>query len=246
MVAAMSHQQTSIDSVLATADSLGRTRAGRSSLTSWTETDPLLASWDSVGELLAAARAAEPVLQDCIVAALLRPASGDELAQLAVIAVLSRGLGAMVTGWARAGVPVGERRDLEADLVSGCWLAVADLAGRVSAGESVPARVGLRLLDRARQSVRTTRRRQERTDLHLEPLLAACEASAGDRPVCDALAVEIVRAVGDRRITRAEAAQVFLTRVAGFDVAETARRLGTTPGTVRSARSRAERRLAAA
>ena len=247
MVAAMFINRMAIDAVLASVSDRGRTRAGRVRYWRWAAAEPVLSGWECLEQMVVAARAAQPGVQDVLVGALLEVGAGDGLAQLAVVAVLSRGLGSVVAGWSRAGVPPGQLEEMEADLVSGCWLAAADLAGRVAAGEPVPARVGLRLLDRARQPVRAERRRQLRTALRLVPLSSAGQVAAGqDRPVDVALAGEIAGAVRARRITAAEAAPVFLTRVAGFDVAETARRLGTTPGSVRAGRSRTERRLAAA
>ena len=247
MVAAMFVNHMAIDAVLASVSDRGRTRAGRARYWRWAAAEPVLSGWESLDQMVRAGRAAQPEAQDGLVGALLRVGAGDDLAQLAVVAILSRGLGSVVAGWSRTRVPPGQLEEMEADVVSGCWLAVAELAGRVAAGEAVPARIGLRLLDRGRQPVRNARRRQLRTDLRLVPLSSVCQVAAGqDRPVEAALAGEIAAAVRARRITAAEAAHVFLTRVAGFDVAETARRLGTTPGTVRAVRSRTERRLTAA
>lgn len=242
----MQETDRAIATVITTAVTMGRTRSGRRSYTRWAAAEPLLSAWSSAGDLVTAGRAAPPGEQDRIIGCLLRQPPADELAQITLLAVLSRALGSVITAWGRAGADSRELRDLEADLVSGCWLAANELGCRIAAGDAVPPRVALLLRDRARQSVRTPRRRQLRTAQRQESLSAACAAVAPDRPACERLAGEIADAVRGQLLTAAEAAPVFLTRVVGYDVVETARRLGTTPATVRASRSRSERRLSAA
>jgi hypothetical protein len=193
-----------------------------------------------------ACRADGPATQDLIVGGLLRRFNGDKLAQLTLVAGLSAGLGSVLSGWARAAVVADELINMEAELVSECWSAAADLALGVADGQPVPDRVGLRLVDGAREAVRVPRRRHRRQSERQVSFDRADPPARADRPGCEALAGEIAGAVRSGRLAPWEARPVFLTRVAGFDVAETAALLGCSPGTVRAVRSRAERRLIAA
>lgn len=243
----MARSDTPIAAVIDEVHQTGLGRSGRRAYASWSGPEPLLQQWATAGEAAAAARALHPGEQDRVIAALIRHGGTEPLGQLTVVSVLGRALGSVVAGWARAGIPPAEVTEMEADLVAGCWEAVAELAGQVTAGGPIPARVGLRLVDRARESVRGPRRRVRRAQAHQQPLDATtARVAVPGRSGCEALSVEISRAVRAGRLRHAEAAPLFLTRVVGFDVAEAARRLGCSAGVLRAVRSRAERRLIAA
>lgn len=136
---------------------------------------------------------------------------------------------------------------MAADLLTQCWATTAELAVEVAVGRLIPARVAWHVVDEAREAVRVPRRRERRRavrQLAWEDQPAPSGPQA--RTVEEALAGEISDAVRTGRISRAAAAPVFLTRVAGFGVEEAAERLGCSPAVVRAVRSRAERRLSAA
>ncbi len=173
-------------------------------------------------------------------------AAGDELAQLTVVAGVADRLNTVVAGWRRAGVPFLDLVVMEADLVAECWSAAARLADTIAAGGSLPPRVGWWLVDAAREAVRVPRRKERRAAARQAFLPDSTPAAVLDpRTGADRLALELAEAIRQGRVSLAAVRPVFLTRVAGFDTTETARRLGCTPAVVRAIRSRTERRLAA-
>jgi hypothetical protein len=212
----------------------------------WTTADPVLSTWSSAGEIAAACRGASPLNQDLLLGALLGVAAGDELAQLTVVAGLTDRLRRVRAGWARAGAAAWELPGLGAELVSGCWAATTTVAELISSGGSVPSRLGLHLVDEAREAVRVPRRRLLRARARTVAHTDSPPAPVSGQPTVEVLAREIVAAVRDGRISIAAARPVFLTRVIGYDTTEAARRLGCTPAVLRAIRSRAERRLSQA
>lgn len=241
----MAYPTDPIAAVCAAVQDRSRSRSGRTSYRHWCDMAPPLEGWVDAHSLAADVVRRSPAEQDQVLAILLPLAHHDELAQLTVVAVLARALGAVVAGWAAAGVTSGELPDLEAELVGGCWEATVVLAGRVAAGQPLPPRPGLWIIDRARDSVRGPRRRQRRAARRLVPLdLAAGRmAAAPHRPTVELLAGEIGQAVRTGRLSGRQASPVFLTRVAGYAVSEAAARLGCTEAVVRTMRARAEKRL---
>lgn len=241
----MAYPTNPIAAVCAAVADRSRSRGGRATYRRWSESEPSLCRWVDAHDLVADVGRRPPAEQDPVVAVLLPFAEDDELAQLAVVAVLARALRSVVSGWAGAGVTRSELSELEAELVAGCWEATVALAGRVAAGHAPPQRPGLWIVDRARDSVRGPRRRQRRAARRHVPLdLAAGRVAAGPhRPTVELLAGEISRAVRAGRLSGRQAAPVFLTRVAGFAVSETAAWLGCTDAVVRTMRARAEKRL---
>lgn len=221
----------------------GRTSSGRLIAAGWGAAVPLLGGWMTAGDIAAFCRTADGPAQDRLIGAVLTVAAGQELAQLTVVAGLAGRLRSVVAGWVRAGVPSWELPGMAADLVSGCWKATAELAGNVSAGAPLPRKVSWYLVDEAREQVRVPRRRERRAAARQIPISSVSLTAVAEPRVADRLAVVISDAVRSGRIGRQAAIPVFLTRVAGFEVAETAARLGCSPAVVRAVRSRAERRL---
>lgn len=219
-------------------------RSARQQSRLWAAAEPILDRYSRPADVAAAIRSARPAHQDELVSALIGVAAGDELAQLTVVAGLSRRLGWIVTGWRRAGVPQDELRTLEADLVAECWAAVASLA-RKPPDVDPPSRAAMWLVQTAWQKVRGPRRRQRRLDNRRAPL-PGCQAPAVSAPAGEELTAVIVSSVRSGRMTVNGARLVFATRVAGWSVAETAERLGCSPQSVRTRRARAEHRLTAA
>jgi len=122
---------------------------------------------------------------------------------------------------------------MEADLVSACWEATAFLAQAMAGGE--PARLGLVLVDRARDAVRAERKRELRARARRASLDAATERGCSDDvPVLDRLSAEIGDAVRCGRISASSAVPVFLTRVAGYSTAEVAQALGHSTSSLRT------------
>lgn len=247
MVPVMELSPTPIAGLLNRLDIDGDRRTGRASAARWAAAEPELGLWASPGEVAAGCRSATSSDRDRLLSALVRVGAGDQLAQLTVVAGVADRLSGVVGGWYRAGVPRSELSVMEADLVAECWVLVAGLAARVADGSTLPDRLGAWLVDEAREPVRVPRRRELRAVARRGPLIDCNSlASSGDpRTAADRLAVELGEAVRARRITRSAVRPVFLTRVAGYPVAEAARRLGWTPEVLRALRSRAERRLAA-
>lgn len=236
-----------IHALVAHVEARGVTRLGRRTVAGWHSSDSSLSGWTTAGEIADACRSATGPEQDRLIGALLAAGDGDELAVLTVVAGLAGRLQSVLRGWERAGAAAWELPGLAADLVTQCWAATAELAARVVAGRPAPTRVAWHLVDEAREAVRVPRRRERRRAVRQlsweeQPALSGPQA----RTVEEALAGEIADAVRAGRISRAAAAPVFLTRVAGFGVGETADRLGCSPALVRAVRSRAERRLIAA
>lgn len=221
--------------------------ASRRRALGWAACEPILSGRSTPARLAEAIRAAGPVDQDALVGALLRLAAKDDLAQLTILAGLSRRLGWIVAGWKRAGVPGSELLTLESDLVSEGWMAVAAIARGIGSGEDPPPRPAMAIVQQAWQQVRGPRRRQRRHDARHESSVDQCPAPAGPTvPAGEALAAAIVSAVRSERVSVTGARLVFATRVAGWTVAETAERLGCSTQSVRTRRARAEQRLTAA
>lgn len=247
MVPVMALSPKPIAGLLNQLDIDGRWRAGRASAARWVTAEPELGPWATPGDMAEACRSATSSDRDRLLSALVRVAGGDQLAQLTVVAGMADRLSRVVGGWARAGVPRSELSVMEADLVAECWIVVARLAEHVAAGSALPDRLGAWLIDEAREPVRVPRRRELRAAARRAPM-SDCNrlASPGDpRTAADRLAVELADAVRARRVSRSAIQPVFLTRVAGYPVADAARRLGCTPQVLRALRSRAERQLAA-
>lgn len=234
--------------LIAHLDSQAASASGRRRLAGWTARQPELAAWSTPAELAAAIRSAGGAEQDRLVASVVSVADGDELAQLTVLAGLAGRLMSVVGGWRRAGVAPELLQEMAVDLVSSTWIATADLARRVSDGQPVPGPVAWHVVDEAREMVRVPRRRDRRRAARAVPLaeLTNTPAARPVRTTADRLAVVIAGAVQSGRLTRRAAAPVFMTRVAGFPVSETATWLGWSESTVRAVRWRAERRLIAA
>lgn len=205
-----------------------------------------MSPYRDIAALVADCRDGGPPVQDRLLGELLMVARDDPLAQLAVLSSLSRRLATAVSAWARGGASAHDLAELEADLVSACWAEVAAMAGAVAAGQALPERVGLVLTDRARQAVRTSRRRELRARGYvvegpdIEHLAAGAERTAAER-----LAYELSGAVKAGRISAKAAQPVFLTRVMGYSPAQAAERLGCNVDVLRATRSRAERALVA-
>jgi DNA-directed RNA polymerase specialized sigma24 family protein len=220
--------------------------SGRQALARWGKTGPSLGQFRTLAELTSCCRDAVPAHQDSLLLALLAAANDDQLAQLTVLACLSRKLCAVVAGWRRAGASADDLRAMEADLVSEAWLAVARTAALLAGGGRPPARVGLVLVDQARHAVRAHRRRELRAtgrEVALEHFNGFGQEP--ERPPGEQLAAEIGAAVRAGRISARLAAPVLLTRVAGYSPEEAAKRLGMKASVLRALRSRAERRLVA-
>jgi DNA-directed RNA polymerase specialized sigma24 family protein len=236
-----SSRPSALSAVVDHVASVGASRAARRAGRRWSEADEVLAGYGSPAEVADACRAARGADQDRLLAALLRVCSGDEWAQLTVLAGLAERLRWVVTGWARAGLPPWELADAEAELVARCWTAIA------ACGQGPPpGRPGLALVDVAWQSVRVSRQRQRRQDALLCPLPADLpEVAHGGRPTLEVLAGQVTEAVVEDRLALRPAQAVYLTRVSGLSTVEAGRLLGCRPGVLRMVRSRAERRLAA-
>ena len=242
----MAPRTSLVSSISDYVNATGATLAGRQAMARWSVTRPALRSFPTLSHVVRAARDGSPAEQDRLLGELLAVAGDEPLAQLAIVAALSRKLSAAVAAWRRGGASVQDLAELEADLVSAAWAEVVSCAAVVNAGREAPARLGLVLVDRGRQSVRVSRRRElrsaaRRVSTEGLPDLTAQE----DRPTAELLATEIAGAVRAGRISAAAAGPVFLTRVVGFSTADAAGRLGCSSAVLRALRSRAERRLVA-
>jgi len=244
----MATQRSLVSAVASYVDQTGRRLSGLQAFARWSASEPSLAHFRSVPEVVRACRDGSPEVQDALLGALLSVAAEDTLANLAMIAALSRHLGRAVAAWRRGGAPVSDIAVMEADLVSECWATVASLAVAVAGGEPVPAKLAFAIVDRARAAVRTPRRRELRAakrQVRLESYLP-CLAREDKAPPVEELATEIVAAVRTGRLSASAARPVFLTRVAGYSTAEAAESLGQSPAVLRALRSRAERALVVA
>ena len=235
-----------IASVTSYVSKTGRHLSGRQALARWSASQPSLRAFPGLADLVAACRDARPSEQDRLVHALVCVAHGDHLAQLTVIAALSRRLSATVATWRRAGISLADVDALQADLVTRLWEVVARHAAAVKAGAPLPPHLGVELVGQALDELRVQRRRERRAGAHHVYLDHwNGRAAPSGRTAAEALAEEIGSAVRAGRISARAAAPVFLTRVVGYSSAEAAKRLGVTPASVRALRSRAERRLVA-
>lgn len=227
-------------------DTTGSRLAGIQAFAHWASAEPCFATYCSLPKAVRACRDGAPDVQDALLGALMR-VGNDPLAQLAAVAPLSRRLAATLGAWRRGGAPTADIPALEADLVSECWLAVATLAAGRTAGEPLPPRLALVLVDRARAAVRGPRRRELRARVRQVGLDEyRPELASEDRaPVASELAHQIGAAVRAGRLSTSAARTVFLTRVAGYSTSEAASSLGRSAAAVRSTVSRAERVLVA-
>jgi len=227
-------------------ETAGSHLTGRQALARWAVSQTRLRRYRTLGEVVRSARAAPSTEQDKLLGALIAAAGAEPLAQLAVIAALSRHLGSAIAKWRRAGTSATDLAALEADLVSSCWEAVASAAAAMTNGSPLPKRLGLALADQAHQAVRNAFRRDLRASARTTSLDQVRGHSSSDHPpVAEQLAGEIAGAVRAGRISVSAAAPVLLTRVAGYSTAEAARALSQSPATLRAVRSRAERALVA-
>ena len=246
MVAAMADTTGAIDAVVAHVESTAGTSEAARAMRRWVSLVPELEGWAGPADLAEAIRRGRPDVQDGLIGQLISVADRDQLAQLTVVAGLAERLGWRVERW-RPHVSVCELADMECDLVSECCTAVAALAALAGLGGPVPARVGLVLAQRAHERVRVARRRRRRSEErwlpldHTDTLAAVPNPSAGEE-----LAGYLSEEVTAGRLPVSSARLVLATRVDGWSDREVAAQWGTTPGTVRSARSRIERRLVAA
>lgn len=207
---------------------------------------PSLAGHPTPAGTLAAARHGGPAVEDTMLVALL--AAGGEWAEVTALAVLAPRLGWIVAGWARHGATIDDVRDLEADLV-----AAALDAFRAARAGPPPDRPGLVLVDRAwaptrNRRVTDVRRARRQSVAGSQPAADQPAAAAGGdgdgRSGVELLAAAVCGEVAGGRIGVLPARAIYLTRVAGYDTTETAARLATTAGSVRTQRARAARHLA--
>ena len=243
MVAVMADTTRAIDAVVAHVDSTATSSQATTAIRRWTSLVPELEGWAGPAELAEAIRQGRPEVQDGLIGQLISVAGDDHLAQLTVVAGLADRLRWRVGRW-RPHVSGCELAEMECDLVSESWTAVAALAG---SGGPVPARVGLVLAQRAQERVRVARRRRRRAEDRWLPLdqtdtLAAVPSSSAGEELADFVAEQVTAGT----LSAASAGLVLATRVDGWSDLEVAARWGTTAGTVRSARSRIERRLVTA
>jgi len=241
----MANSGSLVGAIASYVDQTGRRLAGLQSFARWSVSDPRLARFASLPELVRACRHGAPEVQDALLGALLAVAVDDPLGNLAAIAALSRRLGGVVAAWRLGGASGSDIAVLEADLVSECWAAVAALAAALAAGEPLPPKLALAIVDRARATVRAPRRRElraARRQVRLEGDLPHL-AREDKAPAAEELAGEIRAAVRAGRLSAAAARPVFLTRALGYSTAEAAQYLGRSPDVLRALRSRAERAL---
>ena len=224
----------------------GSNLSGRQALARWSVSQPSLGVFPALPDLVSACRQGTPAGQDRLLGALVSVADGDHLAQLTVIAALSRRLSATIAIWRRAGVSPADLDALQADLVTRLWEVVAMHAAAAAAGAPLPPHLGVELVGQALDELRVQRRRERRAGAR-NVYLDGCNGLAAPpgRTAAEALAEEIGSAVRAGRISAKAAAPVILTRVMGYSSAEAAKRLGVTPASVRALRSRAERQLVA-
>jgi DNA-directed RNA polymerase specialized sigma24 family protein len=235
-----------IASVTSYVSKTGSHLSGRQALARWSVSQPSLGAFPAVADLVSACRDGSPADQDRLLGALVSVAHGDHLAQLTVIAALSRRLSATVATWRRAGVSPADLDALQADLVTRLWEVLTTRAVAAAAAAPLTPHLGVELVGQALDELRVQRRRERRAGAHNVYLdgWSGLAAPPG-RTAAEALAEEIGSAVRAGRISARAAAPVFLTRVMGYSSAEAAKRLGVTPASVRALRSRAERQLVA-
>ena len=237
---------------------LGVSTAGRRAVRGWLTAEPDLAGlvagagavpagFVSAGAVAAAGRLVCPADQEAIVRCLCRLGPGDELACLTAVSALAGRLASVLAGWSRRGAQAWELDGLACDLVSACWSATAGVAASVASGGSMPASVVWSVLDAAVEEVRVPRRRELRRRAASVPADVAgrCHASLGGRSGEDLLAGLVLDVARSGRLNRRGVTALFLTRAAGWDVAEAAGLLGCSPGVLRALRSRTARLLAA-
>ncbi len=248
----MSTSPPAIQGLVDHLEAVSASRSARRRCLDWAAAEPALSGYRCPAVLSDAIRTSRPGVQDELISALVRLAAHDDLAQLAAVAGLSRRLDWIVTSWRRAGVPAGELRTLESDLVSECWAAVAVLARAVGDDGGLPPRPALAIVQTAWEQVRGPRRRQRRHDARQTPgpvgvtaLPPAAPAGEELQSAGEELAAVIVSSVRSGRLSVTGVGLVFATRVAGWTVAETAERVGCSPQSVRTRRARAEQRLTA-
>ena len=227
--------------------------------TAWRDGDRRFEVWGASPAAVAeTARTATRAEREVIVAALLRHAStGDEWAQLTVVAALAPRLSWIVACWARHPDARRDLDDMEAELLAECWAATTD-PGRLPPGP----RPGLAIVDRAWGRVRDRRTRNRRTEALLEPLHPdttprtargttprttrdTAGGVAATVPALEVLAGEVNQAVTSGILSLRSARALYLTRVSGLSTADAAAVMGIDPATVRALRSRAARRLTA-
>lgn len=161
----------------------------------------------------------------------------EPLAAQTALAILSPPLGQAMAAWARAGVPEGDRDDLEAELVAEALTSLR-LLGQAASVDRVVSRARWAARDRRRPHLATVGRRAELSELAGRPS-AARARTAADR--AGRLVIEAARC---GRISVPVARAVWATGVAGWSTAEASSRLGCDPAAVRARRARGIRALA--
>lgn len=164
--------------------------------------------------------------RDAALVELISRAKGDQDATLVV-------LGMVVPGLKRAGGRLargvdGLNADIDAELVAGVLEALATGVGT--------SRVAAKLLTAAIRHARAVVRNEARNDVSRFPLDAGAFHTSNPEVALD-------RAVAAGVITQDEAELVAASRIDGRSTTELADEAGTTVGTLRTRRNRAERRL---
>lgn len=178
----MSTSPPAIQGLVDHLEAVSASRSARRCCLDWAAAEPVLAGHRSPAVVADAIRTARPGVQDELISALVRLGAHDQLAQVTVVAGLSRRLGWIVTTWKRAGVPGDELRTMESDLVSECWAAAAVLARAVADGGGLPPRPAMAIVQTAWEQVRDPRRRQRRHDARQAPEPGRGDSFAAGRP----------------------------------------------------------------
>ena len=207
------------------------------SLRQWQSSEPILAPWPTVGDVVRAAHEADRDVSVGVVRALMRQSANDELARRALLQVMIPVMCRRVQWLRRFARSMGIRLELDEatqTVVSTMVEVIARVAGRDVAWPISYLRSKLRraLFGAADREARYQLNARELDLLH-HP--AAAESSLPE------LEDVLLRAARSGCVSSQDAALIWMTRVGGWSVGELTERFGATHKTLLKRRERAER-----
>jgi hypothetical protein len=222
---------------------LGDSPAARASMAAWAAPEPVLDRFDSPAQVVVwCQQPGHSADANAIVAALVRladdPLAARTVLQAILPALAERAWRASWSTGSSGGSPWESMEELNVHVVGLAFERIRLLAGTTM---DWPVTT---IVDRVWRRIRTLRDAAVRDRGQAVGWDAAPEvASAVEPTVADRLTAELVRAVRDGRLRRADAGVIFTSRVLGYDPAELALRQRRDVRAVRKQRARAERAL---
>jgi excisionase family DNA binding protein len=225
---------------------LARSPQARSSFRRWRQASPLLAGFPSPGHITAAiTHSDQPARSAPLLAALLEIATRDPLARHAVLTAIIPQLRSIATRrWKLAGTDGlwVQRQDLDGEVISLAWLAIANASGQHPAP---PAQSVVRQVERQLRTIHQSYRRTLRRTIPFQPDLAPVQPAGNNLPPLESTTTLLLDAVRSGQLDPIDAAIAYQVAVAGRPLVRVTERFGLTRNSaqrsLRAARAAMER-----